>query len=294
MRFALAALAATVSTSALAADVIVDQPFEVETPTARSILLGAGVGVAPKYEGSDEYRVFGFPIFSYNSGVAGDGPRRFEFRALDDIRLHVLRFGNFSAGPLAGYRFGRDEDDADILEGLGDIEGGVVGGAFAAYDVYVSPNATVGVDAAISHQFTGDPFDDDRFGGDIDIFDNEYGYLIDLGVSADLDLTPRLNLALRAGAEYADDDYMATHFGITTDQAASSAASGPTLDAFDADAGFKNVYVNANAAFDVTDRLQLRTGAGYSRLLGDAADSPVSVSDNQFTGSVGVGYRFRF
>ena len=279
------------ATPALAADTVdfadpVIDPV-VEAAPVRSVLLGIGGGFAPAYEGSDEYVVFPFPIFSYNSGA--EGPRRFEFRAVDDIRLHVLRFNGFSAGPIAGYSFGRDENVDDVLNGLGDIEGGFVGGVFAAYDFRVSPNATVGVDVGVSHQFSGDPLDPNVPGNAA--FDADYGYEVDFGASANLRLSPRASLALRVGAVYADEDYMNTHFGINAAQAANSVAG---LAAFDADAGIKNVYGNANLAFDVTERVQVRAGLGYSRLLGDAADSPVSVSDNQFSGSLGVGYRFRF
>ena len=283
---ALSAVAA--SGTAFGADAIpADEfaPAPVVEP-ARSVLLGAGVGFAPSYEGSDEYRVFGFPILSFDTGVPG--PRRFEFRGLDDIRLHVLRYGGFSAGPIAGYRFGRDEDDADILDGIGDIDGGVVGGTFVAYDVLVSPSVSLGVDLGVSSQFSGEPFDEDVPGNDTD---DDYGFEVDFGASANLALTPRARLALRAGAVYASDDYMDVHFGIN---AAQAAASTEGLDAFDADEGIKNVYLNANLAFDVTDRVELRAGLGYSRLVGDAADSPVSVEDDQFSGSLGAGYRFRF
>ena len=272
---------------AFAADVVTDVAAapEFETVPQRSVLLGAGVGVQPVYEGSDEYRVFPFPILSYDSGV--DGPRRFEFRALDDIRLHALRAGGFSVGPIVGYSFGREEDEADILDGLGDVEGGIVVGGFAAYEFMATPTASYGIDVGISTQVSGDIFEDEPFEDDFD-----YGYEIDFGVSGEFDLTPRLNLAARAGAIYASDEYMETYFGINAAQAA--AATDPSITAFDADGGIKNAYINFNAAFDATDTIQLRAGVGYSRLVGDAEDSPVTVEPNQFQGSLGAAYRFRF
>ena len=279
------AILALTAGTALSADPVPAEP-SFEPAPMRSVLLGAGVSIAPEYEGSDEYRVGGFPIFSFDTGVPG--PRRFEFRALDDIRLHVARLNGFSFGPIGGYRFGRDEDDADILAGLGDIDGGVVGGAFVAYDFSISEGSTLGVDVGISRQFSGDALDENVPGNAA--FDGDFGFIVDFGASANLALSPRASLALRVGAEYASDDYMDTHFGINAAQAANS----PTLGAFDAEAGIKNVYANANLAFDVTERIQVRAGGGYSRLVGDAADSPVSVSDNQFSGSLGVGYRFKF
>ena len=304
----LAALACAMP--ALAADAVVGVPADptFEPAPMRSILLGIGAGVAPTYEGSDEYRVFPFPLFSYDSGV--DGPRRFEFRALDDIRLHAVRFGGLSVGVIGGYSFGRDEDDGDILDGLGDVDGGVIGGGFVSFDYEINPAARIGADVGIKTQFTGDAFDESPFlglpvGVRDRIEDNYgYGYEIDFGVSGEFDLTPRLNLATRVGATYASDEYMRTYFGVNAAQSAAAAANGNVVPVFgvganpnfaDAiDGQVKNVYVNANVAWDVTEKVQLRAGAGYSRLIGDAADSPISVSDNQFSGSLGVAYRFKF
>lgn len=301
---------------ALAADPVPFEPAPVVEPAPapqRSVLLGIGVTVAPLYEGSDEYRVAPFPIIAPDLG--GDGPRRFEFRALDDIRLTAVRFGGLSVGALGGYRFGREEDDADLLRGLGDVDGGVVLGGFLGYDFLVSENATFGADVAISTQVTGDAFDDDAlaFAGLAvpvrrRVEDNYgYGYTIDFGVSGDVDISPRLNLATRVGAEYASEEYMRTYFGVNAAQSAATALAvngatpvpvfgvGANPNFADAiDGQVKSVYVNANVTYDLTDSFQVRAGAGYARLLGDAADSPISESDNQFTGSLGVAYRIRF
>ena len=316
-RILVAATTLLVASAAHAADVVAFDPVEpvAEPVPQRSVLVGGGVGFAPSYEGSDEYRVFGFPIVSYSSGV--DGPRRFEFRSVDDIRFHALRFGGLSVGPLAGYTFGRDEDDGDALLGLGDVDGGVVVGGFASYDVEVAPGAVIGADVGISTQVTGDAYDAepfDRVGLALPLRNRieenyGYGYTVDFGVSGEFDLTPRLNLATRVGAEYASEEYMRTFFGVNPGQSASAALLGNAVPAFGTvvnptapaleqavaiDGQIKNVYANVSAAFDVTDRFEVRAGLGYSRLLGDAADSPVTVSDDQFTGSLGVGYRFRF
>ena len=312
------------SGAALAADVVGFEPAAPvsEPAPARSVLLGGGVGFAPAYEGSDEYRVFGFPIVSYNSGR--EGPRRFEFRALDDIRLHALRFGGLSFGPLAGYSFGREEDASDRLAGLGDVDGGLVLGGFASFDTEVATGVTLGADIAVSSQVTGDAFDERSFLGlPVPVRDRVeenygYGYTVDFGASAEFDLSPRLNLATRVGAEYASEEYMRTFFGVNGSQALAAFERGNSISTFGTPGGpftplaagvgvpddqlfanqiggqIKNVYINANAAFDVTDSFQVRAGLGYSRLIGDAADSPISVSDNQFTGSLGAAYRFRF
>ncbi|EFL90030.1 MipA/OmpV family protein [Ahrensia sp. R2A130] len=258
----------------------------------RSILLGIGAGFQPLYEGSDEFRAFPVPIFSYDSGVPG--PRRFEFRGLDDIRFHALRLGNFSTGPIVGYRFGRDEDDSARLRGLGNIDGGLVVGGFASYEFYNDTGSSWGADIGISSQVTGDAFDEGRFAGLPTQFDDGYGYEIDFGISNEMDITDRFNLATRIGATYASDDYLQTNFGVGVAQAAAAIAAGNGIAAYDADGGIKNAYFNVSGTYELTNYIQLRAGLGYSRLMGDAADSPITETENQFSGSIGAAYRFTF
>lgn len=266
---------------------------------SRSILIGGGAGLEPLYEGSNEYRIFPLPIISYDSGQPG--PRRFEFRSVDDIRFYALRFNSFSVGPIAGYRFGRDENDSARLRGLGDIDSGLVLGSFASYEFYNTGEVIWGADIGISTQVTGNAFDRDRFAGVAlpvnvrnGLSDGSYGYEIDFGVSGEHTVDDRLNVATRIGVIYASDDYMQTHFGVGTAQAVSAAALGNPIGPLDADAGIKNVYLNVNATYELTDNIQLRAGVGYSRLLNDAADSPITENETQFSGTIGAAYRIRF
>jgi len=257
---------------------------------SRSILIGAGAGFEPRYEGSDEYRAFPFPIISYDSGEPG--PRRFEFRSLDDIRFHALRFNNFSVGPIAGYTFGRDEDDSSRLRGLGDIDGGLVLGGFASYEFFNSGDVIWSADIGVSTQVTGDAFDQGRFAG-LNLND-DFGYEADLSLSGEYAVDEQFNIAMRLGAIYASDDYMQTHFGVSAPQAAAANALGNPINAFNAGSGIKNVYFKVNTTYELTENIQLRAGVGYSRLLSDAADSPITESANQFSGTIGAAYRIRF
>ena len=287
--------------SAFAADaVFVDdtQPVAPVVDESRfSLTLGAGVGFQPLYEGSDEYRAYAFPIIAPSFGPS-DGPRRFEFRSLDDVRLHALRFEGLSVGPLVGYRFGRDEGDANRLTGLGDIDGGLVVGGFVNYDFYDDGDNRFGASAAFATQVTGDAFEDDRFTSipNFRTFDSndEYGYEIDLSAHYDVMLNDQLTMSAKVGGVYADDEYMGTNFGVTTLQAANANALGNTISAYDADAGIKNVYTQISARYQLTDSFDVRAGVNYSRLLNDAADSPITESENQFGGFLGAAYKFTF
>jgi MipA family protein len=224
--------------------------------------------VKPKYEGSDEYEAFGFP---YIFPVFGDGSpgffSRIDARGLDDIRFKLIERDGFIAGPIAGYNLGRDDHDGDLLRGLGDVDGGVVAGGFVGYQF-----GPVLFDVSFRNTFGDDG-----------------GYLIGFGAEIERPLSERLLLTARIGANYADDEYMQNYFGVTAAQAVTSVAG---LPAFDAGAGFKDIYVELGLKADLDAHWSARTTVRYSRLVGDAADSPVVESEDQFTALVGLSYKF--
>jgi outer membrane scaffolding protein for murein synthesis (MipA/OmpV family) len=224
--------------------------------------VGAIAVIKPKYEGSDEYDIYGFPyLFPTFSGAPGFFSR-IDARGLDDVRFRLIERDGFVAGPLAGYNLGRDEDDGDLLEGLGDVDGGVVAGGFVGYRL-----GPVLLDASFHNTFGDDG-----------------GYLIRLGAEIERPLRERLLLTARFGATYADDEYMDNYFGV------SGSAIG--LPDFDADGGFKDIYVELGLKAEIDERWSARTTLRYSHLIGDAADSPIVESEDQFQGLIGVTYKF--
>ncbi len=231
-----------------------------------NLQAGGIVAVRPKYEGSDEYEVIGAPIVA-PSGTTGYGEGGFvQFKGIDDVRFRLLNLYGFEAGPVAGYRFGRDEDDADRLTGLGDVDGGVLLGGFAAYRV--GPFAAF---ASYAHQVGGD----------------DTGGQLKFGGESRFNLAPAVAITATVGATWADEDYMGSYFGIT---AAQSARSG--LTAYDADSGVKDVYLQLASDVALDDRWTLKLTGKYSRLVGDAADSPVVETEDQFFGGLGLTYKF--
>lgn len=229
--------------------------------------VGGLVIVAPEYEGADSYRVVGAPFIA-PAGALGDDGGVIQFRGPSDIRFRLLRQGGFEAGPVAGYRFGRDEDDGDLLGGLGDVDGGLVLGGFAAYGV-----GPLKAFASYQHQITGD----------------ETGGIADLGLEAGTLVSPRLYVRGTVGTTWASEDYHDSFFDITAAQSARSVAN---LARYDADAGFKDVYLSLNGDLALTDRWTMKLFGRYSRLLGDAADSPVVEAEDQFLGGLGLSYKF--
>lgn len=261
----IAAASIMVSSNALAADVgsykDYDGAYVEEDWSVGALKVGGLIGFKPTYEGSNDYEAFGFP---YIFPIFNGGPGFFshiDARALDDVRYKLIERDGFIAGPLVGYDLGRDEGDGDLLAGLGDVDGGLIGGGFAGYQF-----GPVLFDVSYHHYF-----------GDAD------GYQIRLGAEYVHDISERTKMTTRVGANYADGAYMDAYFSVSS--AATVAA------AFDADAGFKDVYAQIGVETELDERWSLCGNIRYSHLLGDAADSTIVESENQFYGFLALSYK---
>jgi len=253
----IAAGAVLVTTAASAGDASTD---------GLSLSIGGVAAIAPKYEGSRDYRVMGFPLVVPSFG--GNGTfGRVEFKGIDDIRYRLVDADGFEAGPLLGWRFGREEDDGDLLRGLGDIDGGLVAGGYVAYRM-----GLIRPFISYHHQVTGD----------------DTGGLVRFGAEARTNLSRNIELVGTVGATYATQAYMDAFFSVTPAQSAASVAGLPV---FDADAGIKDIYVGLNATMPLSESWTLRLGAKYSHLVGDAADSPVVETSSQWSGGIGLTWK---
>ncbi|HZA01408.1 MAG TPA: MipA/OmpV family protein [Hyphomicrobiaceae bacterium] len=225
--------------------------------------IGGFIFVSPKFEGAKSYDVTGFP-FVAPAALGEDGI--VQIKGADDMRFRLLHLDGLEFGPLAGYRFGRDEDDSPRLRGLEDIDGGLVVGAFATYRT--GPFA---VSASYHHQATGD----------------DTGGLVRIGAEYVSLPSPGLKVTAGVGTDYASEEYMTAFFGVTHAQ---SIASG--LPAFDPSAGFKDVFAGITATVDLDERWSILLTGRYTQLIGDAADSPIVESESQLFGGLGVSYKF--
>lgn len=228
--------------------------------------VGGIVFVAPTYEGAKDYEVRGAP-FVAPAGL-DDATSRVQVRGPDDLRFRALEFSGFEAGPLVGWRFDRDESDAFRLRGLGDVDGGLVLGGYAGFRA-----GPVMPFVSYHHGVTGD----------------DTGALVRFGVEGRAPLAGGLLVMATAGASYADDDYMDAYFSITQGQSTASLAN---LAAYDAEAGIKDVFLGLSTDVPLSQSWTLKVSGRYSRLVGDAADSPVVESEDQFFGGLGLSYTF--
>lgn len=242
-------------TPALAGDLFGEGPLDLQA--------GGLVFVMPKYEGSKDYDVYGIPLVM-PAGPTGFG--RLQFRGTEDIRFRLLDFNGLEFGPVTGWRFDRDESDSSHLRGLGDVDGGLVVGGYAAYRTdFLTPYLSYAT------QVTGD----------------DTGGLLRFGVEGPLAIWSGVSIIGRVGATWADDDYMDAFFSVTPAQSLASLHA-----PYDASAGIKDVNVGFAADVPLDANWSLKLLGQYSRLIGDAADSPVIETEDQFYGGVGLTYRF--
>lgn len=241
----------------------------------RTILLGALVGFGPQYEGSDDYEPAFAPIVTarwgkgYGVALGPSTMRTYQLRA------DVLPSRNWHFGPLLQRRQGRKGVDDDRVDDLENIDAAWEAGAHFGYRLGIDPGnpaTTLGINMqAVA-----------------DVSDTSNGWLTQPG----LEYTTKVSqwfFNARAFSTYASENYMQEYFGIGASNVRDSG-----LDFYNADAGFKDVGVRLAADYQFTERWSVGGGLQYIRLIGDAADSPVTDqgSEDQWFGGVSLSYRF--
>lgn len=228
--------------------------------------IGAGVGFAPDYEGSDDYEVTGIPMIDLNwaDTVILD---------MSGLKVNAISVENgesaFTAGPLLGYHGGRDDGDNDALRGLGDIDATVEGGGFVSYS-----HGPWMVDMAIR----------------TDLGEGHEGTVADISAGYGWQFENGFSMATGVSTSWASEDYMSSFFGISRAQ-----ANRTRYNEYDAGGGFKDVGLWFNASYDLTENWSVGAQSGLTQLLGDAADSPIvddEGSATQFMTGIGVSYKF--
>lgn len=206
-----------------------------------SLSLGAGLGIVPRYEGSDDHKLAPVPLISVSW-------RDLLFLETRRLGVNAIQQGKFTLGAALGYSRGREEDDADRLSGMGDIDATAHAQIFAKYSI-----DRVTFNAAVSRDMAGSE-----------------STLAEFGVQAVHPIAEKIAITTGANLVWADNKHMDAFFGVTQDQ---SAASG--LPAYEADAGFKRINFTTGAIFRLREKWMLRGNATLGYLTGGAADSPL-------------------
>ncbi len=255
-----------------------------------SFSAGIGARVAPDYAGSDEYDFLALPVinFVWTPELAEQtyiedrqfeaGLLSFQISSFEGLEAEFARYisGDYALTMAAGLGVaGRDQDDNDALEGLGDIDTHVTGELSFRY-APVSPRESLFFSSEL--EFSGD------LSGETD------GQEISFEVLANHMVSRSLVISHGPKVVWTDDDYAQEWFGITDAQAASSVYA-----AYAPDGGINQAGYEINARYRVMDKISFITIGAYDRLLGDAADSPLvddAGSPDQFQLISGLSYSF--
>ncbi len=247
--------------------------------------IGLGVGMVPSYAGSDDYIAFPLPLIVGRVGGVGISPNGPGF-VLDlnpgKPGLAPRKGPRLAFGPA--FRFRNDRNDRisdDVVARAGKLD--------AALEV--------GGNIAVSFPNVVKPFDSLSIGVQArrDVLGAHGGWVIEPQIGYRALVGKAFTMQAQASVEIVSDRFADYYFTVTPAQ---SAATG--LAQFRADGGVNRIGTTAILSYDL-DRNPLNGGwsltgiGGYSRLLGDSADTPytsVRGDANQFIVGAGVAYTF--
>lgn len=212
------------------------------------ITLGESAEYGPPYEGSKHLSFSGMPSFDFRR--LGEAP---EYSAPDDnIDYGLFDIGGVEIGPVVRLRGGRSAFDDSGLQGLHPVQWNLDAGVFAQYWP-IEDRLRVRAETRQA-----------LWGGDGLLADLFLDWFQAVGDRWLLSAGPRLSLA--------NGTYMRNSFGVSAEEAANSGR----VDTFDANCGLKSVGFTVAATHMLSPAWSVQIYDEYSRLLGDAADSPIT------------------
>jgi MipA family protein len=234
------------------------------------VTLGAGAGVAPDYEGSDEYEAV--PLWNLNVSNLYH-PKTYVQVFGPLLRSNFIPDDHWRLGVAGQFIKKRDNVHNNQVDRLKSVDASAMLGLIGGYDFLADPRQDLVLEVEARQDVA-----------------NDNGFLATIRGAYRGRLTDSLGGVAFVGSTWADDDYMKSYFGI---DAANAAASG--LDQFNANEGFKDVSFGGALSYRFLERWSVAVLGTYARLLNDAKDSPIvdDVGDaNQFFGGALINYQF--
>ena len=218
--------------------------------------IGLLLAYKPAYSGASDFKVkpeiAGFLRYGRFTVTGGGG---FTTKRQDDVErgldAELVRRDDLRMSLSLRVDSGRRESASPALAGMGDIRPTVR--ARLAVRWNVAENWQVGL------------------GSSVDALNRVGGYLVEAGVSRTIPIDAQQRLILSAGVSGAGDRYMQAWYGVTEAQ---SAASGYPV--YAPREGLKDAGVGITWRTELGPQWAAFAGASVSRLLGGAADSPLT------------------
>jgi MipA family protein len=248
--------------------------------------VSAPAKAAPKFEGAVGLVLAHKPAFSGSSDrqltpqLAGfvrygrftlTGAGGFTTRRQDDVErgldAELLRREGVRINLSLRYDQGRRESESDQLAGMGNIKHTV--------------RSRLGL------RWEPAPYWSLSLASGLDLLGAGGGYTVEAGVSRTFLIDAQQRVILGAGVTGAGDRYLQTWYGVTAEQ---SARSGYPV--YKPGEGLRDVHTNATWRVEVNPQWAGFASFGASRLLGSAADSPLTLQRNGWSMSAGIARRF--
>ncbi|HIC82686.1 MAG TPA: MipA/OmpV family protein [Kiloniellaceae bacterium] len=242
----------------------------VDSDAGVSGFIALGPALSPEYEGASDYE----PVPLIISRIEGYG-LGLEIDGLD-ARLNLRNRPGLQFGPSFTYRPGRDDVRSDAVDRLSEIDDAIELGGFLRYQFVevLRPQDELELGIEVLADVTG----------------THEGLTVGFGGGYATFFAERWRFGFDAGVTFASDDYAETYFGI---DGADSARSG--LSTFDAEGGLKDVVAEVSLGYAISERWGVIGRLEYTRLVGDAADSPVvddEGSPDQIFAGLAVSFSF--
>lgn len=225
--------------------------------------LGFGPGLAPDYEGSEDYEFVPVPY-----ALAQWASGQYVHLLGNKLKGNVFPSDMWSFGPMVEYISSRADVDNNQVDDMQNVDASFMLGVFGGVKI-------------------------DRWTASIemrqDIADDN-GFLLTLNGGYNLPINEQLKLGFGVSTTYADGDYMNTYFSVDSGDARRSG-----LKEEDAESGFKDVGLDISADYNFYENWSVLGLLKYTRLVGDAEDSPVvddEGDENQFFVGAVVKYSF--
>ncbi|MEZ5906058.1 MAG: MipA/OmpV family protein [Geminicoccaceae bacterium] len=238
---------------------------------AANFTIGLGGGIAPDYEGSDDYKPVPNWLFQVDDLYH---PDTYVTVAGPVLRSNFVPDPHFRAGVSGLWVPERDDVENNRVDDLDSTDTALLLGPTVGWDFLAEPTRSLTTSIDLIYDVA-----------------NNNGFLITPKVTY-FDALPQSKFSYGAelSTTWASDDYMSEQFGINANNAAKSG-----LDQYSADESFKDVSVGVNGNYRFTDKWSASLALQYKRMVGDAEDSPI-VDDagdaNQFIAAATINFKF--
>lgn len=227
--------------------------------------IGIALDIAPQYAGARSYRILPLPDASFTETLGHSSASVFLQGLSAGIAYPITN--QASAGLIMTFAPGRDQSDAAVLSGTGNIAASLEVGAFARWH-----NGPVGASLT---------FLQDTHAGYGNRLLLETHYLV-------LD-RPADKVTVSMDGVWLDHAAMQTYFGIDGQQAADSTEH---LSTYLPGSGWSQTDAKVSWRHALTPHWSIDSAIGLGLLIGNAGDSPVVERRASAFGSAGIAYRF--